>query len=69
MAITEEMIIAEVLKKYPSSKKVFEKYIPQCPKCGGAVAESIGRGARLHGVDPEMLVAELNRAAKTRKKK
>ena len=59
----------DVLKKYPSSKKVFEKHIPQCPKCGGAAAESIGRGARLHGVDPEMLVAELNSAARPRKKK
>ncbi len=69
MAITKDMKIADVLKKYPSSKKVFEKHIPQCPKCGGAAAESIGRGARQHGIDPEMLVAELNRAARPRKKK
>ena len=69
MAITEDMKIADVLKKYPSSRKVFERHIPQCPKCGGAAAESIGRGARQHGIDPEMLVAELNRAARPRKKK
>ncbi len=69
MKITKDMKIAEVLKKFPSSKKVFEKRIPECPRCGGAGAESIERGAKLHGIDPDKLVEELNSAAKPRKKK
>ena len=69
MKITKDMKIAEVLKKYPSSKKVFEEYIPECPRCGGAEAESIQRGAKMHGIDPDALVEELNRAARPRKKK
>ena len=69
MKITENMIIGEVLKKHPSSKKVFEKYLPQCPKCGGKGAESNRRGAQLHGIDPDELIKELNRTAGPRKKK
>jgi len=69
MKITADMKIADVLKKYPSSKKVLNKYLPHCPKCGGAGAESIRRGAQLHGIDPDMLVGELNSAAEPRKKK
>lgn len=69
MNITKDMKIAEVLKKFPSSKKVFEKHIPECPRCGGAQSESVERGARMHGIDPDMLVEKLNRAARPRKKK
>ena len=69
MKITKDMKIADVLKNYPSSRKVFEKHLPECPKCGGAAAESIERGAKMHGIDPKMLVAELNNAEKPRKKK
>jgi hybrid cluster-associated redox disulfide protein len=69
MKITGDMKIADVLKGYPTSKKVFEKYMPSCIKCGGATAETIRRGATMHGVDPDMLVKELNRVAKPRKKK
>lgn len=63
------MKIAEVLKEYPSSKNVFKKYMPACVKCGGATAETIQRGAKMHGVDPETLVKELNRFAKPRREK
>ena len=69
MTVTRDMKIADVLKKYPSTKKVLQKHIPACIKCGGASAESIERGARMHGIEPETLVKELNRAAKPRRKK
>lgn len=68
MKITKDMKIAEVLKKHPASKAVFLKYIPACIKCGGASAESIERGARMHGIDPDVLVSELNRTPKPREK-
>jgi hybrid cluster-associated redox disulfide protein len=69
MKITKDMKIAEVLKKYPSSRKVFQQRIPECIKCGGASAESIQRGAKMHGIDPDEFVKELNRALTSRKKK
>ena len=67
--ITADMIIGDVLKKYPSSRKVFEQHLSHCPKCGGNGAESIRRGAEQHGVDADELVKKLNLAAKPRKKK
>ncbi len=65
MKITKDMKIVDVLKKHPSSKAVFEKYLPACIKCGGASAESIERGAKMHGVDLDAVIRELNSAAKT----
>lgn len=69
MKITKEMKIADVLKNYPSSKEVFQRHIPECLKCGGASAETIQRGAMMHGLDPDTFVEELNQAARPRKKK
>jgi hybrid cluster-associated redox disulfide protein len=68
MKFTKEMKIADVLKKHASGKAVFEKFLPGCITCGGASAESIERGARMHGVDPDLIVEELNRTAKGRRK-
>lgn len=68
MKVTKDMKIADVLKKHAAGKQVFSKYLPACIKCGGASAESIERGARMHGVDPELILRELNRAAKPRGK-
>jgi len=63
------MKIADVLKKYPSSREVFKRHIPECVNCGGASAETIQRGAVMHGLDPDKFVEELNQVARPRKKK
>lgn len=68
MKITKDTKIADVLKMRPSRKAVLAKYIPECIKCGGSSAESIERGAKMHGVDPDLVIKELNRVAKPRKK-
>jgi len=68
MKITKDMKIADVLKRYPSSKKVLARRLPSCATCGGASAESLERGAKMHGIDPDVLVEELNHAAKPGKK-
>lgn len=69
MNITADMKIADVMKNYPSSRKVFKKYMPACATCGGATAETIERGARMHGIDLETLIKELNRPEEPRRKK
>ena len=69
MKITKDMKIADVLKQYPSIRKVLAKRIPSCVTCGGASVEEIRRGAEMHGIDPDALVEQLNRAAKPRKKR
>ena len=64
MKITEQMTILEVLKAAPATRKVFDRHKMRCKACKGAVAESIGAGARNHGIDPKLLLRELNDAVK-----
>ncbi|MBI5236512.1 MAG: DUF1858 domain-containing protein [Deltaproteobacteria bacterium] len=68
MAITSDMIIADVLRAYPETEMVFRKRLKgECSSCPGSDKEDISFGARMHNVSPEALVAELNAAVKDRK--
>jgi hybrid cluster-associated redox disulfide protein len=60
MNVTKDTIIEEVLKAHPDAMQVFMKYRLGCIACMGATQESVEQGARMHGVDPEPLVKELN---------
>jgi hybrid cluster-associated redox disulfide protein len=60
MQITKDTIIDDVLKNNPDAMRVFMKYNLGCIACMGATCESIEMGARMHGVDPEPIVKELN---------
>ena len=60
--VQASMKVLEVLKKYPVTRKVFDKYGMGCRSCMGAAAESITAGAVTHGVDPVQMVKELNEA-------
>jgi hybrid cluster-associated redox disulfide protein len=60
MEITKDTIIEDVLKAHPDAIQVLMKYNLGCVACMGATQESIEQGARMHGVDPEPLVKELN---------
>ena len=64
MKITDKTTILEVLKAAPQTRKVFDRYAMRCRGCKGAAAETVGAGARNHGVDPKALVRELNAAVK-----
>lgn len=56
--ITREMIINDVIKKYPEAISVFNRFnVDSC--CGGGA--SIEATARKDGVDPEALLDALNR--------
>jgi regulator of cell morphogenesis and NO signaling len=60
VAVTKEMKIHEVTKKYPKTISVFGNFkIDFC--CGGA--RSIEESAKSKGIDLEKLLAELNKAA------
>lgn len=64
MKITEKMTILEVLKAAPQTRKVFERFSMRCRGCKGAAAETLAAGARNHGVDPKVLLRELNESAR-----
>lgn len=59
--IRKDMSIGDVLKKYPEAISVFEEFGLGCIGCRAALFEDIEEGARVHGVDVEALVANLNR--------
>ena len=58
--ITKDMIINDVIKKYPKTITVFSNFkVDSC--CGGA--GSIGKTASMSGVDINALLNALNKAA------
>lgn len=61
--ITENDTVREVIKKYPEAKQIFTKY--GLMECGGPLGpkEPISFFARVHRVDPEKLLKELNELA------
>ena len=58
--VTKEMSIIEIVQKYPEALPVFAKYGLGCIGCAAARFENLEAGAKVHGVDPEQMVAEIN---------
>ena len=58
--ITKEMSIIEIIQKCPQAGEVFAKYGLGCIGCAAARFENLEAGARVHGVDPNQMVAEIN---------
>jgi len=61
MRFTKDMSIFEALEADPEAREVFESHGMACSLCIGAQSETVEAGAILHQVDPEAVVAELNR--------
>ncbi len=58
--ITKDMIINDVIKKYPKTITIFSKYkVDSC--CGGGF--SIEKTAGMSGIDMAVLLTALNKAA------
>jgi hybrid cluster-associated redox disulfide protein len=60
MKVTKESIIEDVLRAHPRAIEVLMKHNMGCVACMGATQESLEQGARMHGIDPEPIVKELN---------
>jgi hybrid cluster-associated redox disulfide protein len=58
---SRDMTILEALQAHPRSREVFLRYGMTCVNCMGAQMESIEVGARMHEMDVDELVEELNR--------
>ena len=63
VTFSKEMSILEALESHPEARAVFESHGMSCCLCIGAMSESVEAGAIMHQVDPETVVAELNRLA------
>ena len=60
MEITGWMKIEEVVRQYPETIRVFDQHGVACLGCCGAEVDSVERGARIHGIDLDQLLRELN---------
>jgi len=66
LQITKDMSIMEVLRAYPQVRPVFIRHGMGCLECMGAIAETIASGARMHGLNLEELLRDLNEAIRNR---
>jgi hybrid cluster-associated redox disulfide protein len=62
-SITKEMTIGEIIKKYPNAIFVFMNYGLHCVGCPLAQNDTLEGAARLHHLDLEKLLEDLNKAA------
>jgi hybrid cluster-associated redox disulfide protein len=63
--IHKEMKIEEVLRKYPKTVAVFERFGIDCTGCQLSQFEDLEHGAKVHKIDVEALLTGLNEALKT----
>ena len=64
MKIKKDMLIGEVISKYPKIVKIFLKHGLGCIGCGMAQLETIEQGAKAHGIDIKNLIDDLNKSLK-----
>ena len=62
MTITGDEPIAEVLREYPQTLRVFLSHGLMCVGCAVARFENIRDGATAHGIDVDALIKDLNAA-------
>jgi len=67
--ITKDMILGEVIAKYPKTIEVFFKYNLLCAMCHFASDETIEQSAELHGINLDKLLNDLNKAVESKTKK
>ena len=58
--ISKEMNILEIVQNCPESVAVFQKYGLGCLGCAAARFENLEAGAKVHGIDPDKMVEDLN---------
>ncbi len=59
--ITKDMLIGDVVKKYPKSAEIMAKHGLHCIGCHVATWESLEQGAAGHGIDVKRLIDDLNK--------
>jgi len=65
--ITKDMSIIDIVQTCPDSIQVFQKYGLGCIGCAAARFENLEAGAKVHGIDVDAMVKELNELAESSK--
>ena len=58
--ITKDIGLIEIVQAYPQTIEVFKKYGLGCIGCAAARFENLEAGAKVHGIDPDKMVEDLN---------
>ena len=58
--VTKEMGIMDIVQQHPEAIAVFQKYGMGCIGCAAAHFENLEAGAKVHGFNPDGMVAEIN---------
>jgi hybrid cluster-associated redox disulfide protein len=58
--VTKNTSVIEALRLYPAAREIFVRHGMACSGCMAAVNESIEHAARMHEVDLNALLEELN---------
>lgn len=58
--VTKDTSILETLRLYPAAREIFAQHGMACIGCMAAVNETIEHAARMHDVDIDALIRELN---------
>ena len=59
MTIEKTSMIIDVIKNYPGSAEIFNKYNMGCTSCFGIKHETIEKGCMMHGIDVNTLMKDL----------
>ncbi|MFA6098089.1 MAG: DUF1858 domain-containing protein [Patescibacteria group bacterium] len=62
--ISKNILIGELLEKYPKSFEILSKHGFHCIGCSVSPYESLAAGAAVHGIPVEPLIEELNKSIK-----
>ena len=58
--VTKDMGILEIAQNHPEAIEVCQKYGMGCLGCAAARFENLEAGAKVHGFDPDAMVADIN---------
>ena len=58
--VTKDMGLIDIVQNYPEALQVFSKYGLGCIGCAAAKFENLEAGAKVHGIDPDVMVDEIN---------
>tara|TARA_Y100000310_G_C20584152_1_gene764549 strand:- start:475 stop:678 length:204 start_codon:yes stop_codon:yes gene_type:complete len=61
MKITKDMMIADVIKQFPTTVEVFFENGFHCLGCAMSAHESLADGCGVHGLDVDEFVSKLNK--------
>ena len=58
--VTKDMGIMDIVTQHPETLEVFAQFNMGCIGCAAARFENLEAGAKVHGFNPDEMVAEIN---------